>query len=422
MTHPIRTAAATMRDALKDVADINPTFMSTSDKAQSLRELAVIEAQMNELRLRVMAASTDVADEAGSRDIASWCAAETRNSRSDVRREARLATALDTGHLQLAVALRQGAINVAQTHVIVRACDALPDEVGADVVAEAEAHLIDQAAHFGPRELARLGRHILEVVAPEIAEEAEARRLAELEADARPKTRLNLRRQGDGTTRISGLLPDAAATRLATYLESFTNPRLATSDDAYDRAAGKDPLTRTAYPHRLGEAFCQFLEAVDPSRLPLHGGDATTVMVTIGLDSLRAELGVGTLATNVPGDDLTGDTLSAHEVRRLACNARIIPAVLGGRSEVLDLGRRQRLFTAAQRRALLVRDQSCRAHGCDIPGTWTEAHHWLPWSTGGPTDLDNAVLLCSHHHHRAHDPAFSAELHANGDVRFSRRT
>ena len=81
------------------------------------------------------------------------------------------------------------------------------------------------AGEFGPKELGRLGRRILDVVAPEIAEAAEADRLADLEKNAAERTRLTMRRQGDGTTRISGLVPDAIGTRLATYLEAFANPR-----------------------------------------------------------------------------------------------------------------------------------------------------------------------------------------------------
>jgi hypothetical protein len=115
------------------------------------------------------------------------------------------------------------------------------------------------------------------------------------------------------------------------------------------------------------------------------------------------------------------EKITAAQARRLACNAHLVPAVLGTQSQVLDLGRSTRLFTAAQRKALLVRDRECRAEGCDIPGTWTQAHHWIPWTKHGPTDLANAVL-CSHHHHRAHDPTYEADRLPNGDVRFNRRT
>ena len=152
------------------------------------------------------------------------------------------------------------------------------------------------------------------------------------------------------------------------------------------------------------------------------------MIVTIPYESLLADLGAadllgaGTVPSDAHADPCAGESITASQARRLACNARIIPAVLGGASEVLDLGRAQRLFTAAQRRALLIRDRTCRADGCDIPGTWSEAHHWVAWQAGGDTDLDNGVLLCSHHHHRAHDPHYAAERMGNGDVRFNRRT
>jgi len=170
----------------------------------------------------------------------------------------------------------------------------------------------------------------------------------------------------------------------------------------------------------MAEAFTQLLEVLDPSRLPIHGGDATHVMVTIPFETLTAELGVATIDNEVPGDGY--DTVTAAQARRLACTAKIIPAVLGKDSEVLDLGRAARLFTTAQRRALALRDQTCRAEGCSIPGTWSEAHHLVPWSQGGATDLQNAALLCSKHHHRAHDPAYDLTRLANGDLRFHRRT
>ncbi len=147
----------------------------------------------------------------------------------------------------------------------------------------------------------------------------------------------------------------------------------------------------------------------------MHGGDATTVIVTIPLEDLRRDLSAAGLAS--------GERVSAAEARRLACTAEIIPAVMGGRSEVLDLGRSSRLFKPAQRKAMVVRDRECRAEGCTVPASWCEAHHWgRPWARGGRTDLRDGVLLCSWHHHRAHDSTYSAERMPNGDVRFRRQT
>ena len=173
-------------------------------------------------------------------------------------------------------------------------------------------------------------------------------------------------------------------------------------------------MDRLPYPRRLGEAFCALLERVPSSVLPQHGGTATTVMVTISFDRLRSGLGAAGLGT--------GDRITAGEARRLACTAEIVPVVLGGKSEVLDLGRGRRLFSPAQRKALAIRDRRCRTEGCEIPAAWTEAHHLRPWAGGGRTDLADGVLLCSWHHHRAHDDRFDMSRLPTGDVRFTRRT
>ncbi len=446
MSHPILVAAGLIDEALKSVADTNPAFMATDDKAEALHELSSIESRVVELRLRILADSADLAADSGARDAAGWYADATHGRFEDARADLHLATALDRRWHALGAGLREGRVNTAQARVIVRVLDDLPDEVPHDVLAAAEASLIDHAARFAPKQLARIGRHILAVVAPDLADEAEGRRLAAQEAEARRRTRFSMRRQGDGTTRLSALLPDAIATRLAIYLEAYANPRRDGSPvgapgdgftgrrapgcagDGADAPTAHDPVARLPYPRRLGEAFCQLLESLDPKRLPVHGGDATTVIVTIPLEALLAEVGAaellggGTIPSDPHADPCAGEMITAAQARRLACNARIIPAVLGGDSEILDLGRAQRFFNAAQHRAMLLRDRTCRAEGCDIPGTWAEAHHWVPWSRGGLTDVDDGVLLCSHHHHRAHDPDYLVERLANGDVRFSRRT
>jgi len=137
-------------------------------------------------------------------------------------------------------------------------------------------------------------------------------------------------------------------------------------------------------------------------------------VVTIPFADLVHEVGVGTL-----GD---GTRVTSGEVRRLACAAGILPAVLGGDSEVLDLGRGRRLFSPAQRQALGVRHRECRAEGCTVPATWCEAHHRDPWATGGRTDLARAELLCSFHHHLVHDPDVDHQRLPDGGVRFHRRT
>jgi hypothetical protein len=94
------------------------------------------------------------------------------------------------------------------------------------------------------------------------------------------------------------------------------------------------------------------------------------VVVTIGIDALLSGLGTATLET--------GNRISAGEARRLLCRAGVIPAVLGGDSVVLDLGRERRLFNTYQRLALNLKYGGCAVESCDRPASWTEAHHDTP--------------------------------------------
>ncbi|HKG49216.1 MAG TPA: DUF222 domain-containing protein, partial [Actinomycetales bacterium] len=98
----------------------------------------------------------------------------------------------------------------------------------------------------------------------------------------------------------------------------------------------------------------------------------------------------------------TGVPLSAGLARRLACDATVIPMVLGSASEPLDVGRATRLIPPAIRRALIARDRGCAFPGCRRPPRWCDAHHIQHWSEGGPTSLVNLVLLCDFHHDVIH--------------------
>ncbi|OLT16290.1 hypothetical protein BJF80_06800 [Serinicoccus sp. CUA-874] len=119
------------------------------------------------------------------------------------------------------------------------------------------------------------------------------------------------------------------------------------------------------------------------------------VMVTIGLQELR-----GALAGD--GRTVHEGTVPAHEVRQLACEADIIPVVLGEAGQILDLGRAKRLVTPGQRRALAHRDGGCTFPGCHVPATWCDAHHVVHWARGGRSDLGNYALLCPRHHTWVH--------------------
>jgi hypothetical protein len=88
--------------------------------------------------------------------------------------------------------------------------------------------------------------------------------------------------------------------------------------------------------------------------------------------------------------------------RRLACDAEIIPAVLGARSAVLDLGRTMRIVPLALRRAVILRDRHCAQPGCRRRARRCQVHHIQHWADDGDTCLQNCVLLCAYHHRVIH--------------------
>ncbi|MDQ2851757.1 MAG: HNH endonuclease [Actinomycetota bacterium] len=120
--------------------------------------------------------------------------------------------------------------------------------------------------------------------------------------------------------------------------------------------------------------------------------------------------------TYLPGIGRTsdGDYVDAGTLRQLACDADLIPMVLGGASEPLDVGRAKRLFTGALRAAVIQRDQGCTFPHCDRPPDWCNAHHVNPWWSGGQTTLSNAALLCARHHTIVHRDLLTAYVGATG--------
>ncbi|WP_431030748.1 DUF222 domain-containing protein [Plantibacter sp. RU18] len=136
-----------------------------------------------------------------------------------------------------------------------------------------------------------------------------------------------------------------------------------------------------------------------------------SIVVRMTLDDLTTPDSLtSTGSATIDGID---EPITASAARRMAADARIIPEVLGGASQVLDLGVGTRLFTKAQKLALAERDGGCAWTGCNHPPSFTEAHHLQWWSRGGRTDLGNGILLCSFHHHRIHNDRWEIEVREN---------
>ncbi len=294
------------------------------------------------------------------------------------------------------MALAEGLLLVDQAEVIVGAVAALPDELADDELRrQAQDTLLSYAAEHDAKALRILGKRILEVVAPEIGEAHEARVLEQEEREAEAAAVFRMTDDGHGKAHGRFTIPSAQAAMLRKALLAKAAPKHRAHAD------GQAPEPGRPSPHRLGQAFCEYVAGYPAEKLPHSGGVSATVVVTMTVDTLMGGLKAAQLDT--------GHRISSGQARKLACQAGIIPAVLGSQSQVLDLGRKTRFHTEPQRIALAIEQGGCTAEGCEWPPGMCHAHHDQPFSAGGDTSVKNGRLLCPRHHARAHDPTYETD-------------
>ena len=241
----------------------------------------------------LMADAGDLADKTAARDAAAWLAHTTRTRLSDARADLVLAAALDRERPVLAAAMREGAATLAQAHVINRALTALPRAVDVDTVALAEARLVAYAAEFGPKE-----------ARPSRSADPRCRRTRDRRSSRGGATRRarGARRRphpahvaASGRRHHADLGTGARRGRHAVRHLSRGLRQPARTHGRGPRRPGRRPVHPDALSEADGQALAQFLETIDPFRMPIHGGDATTVIVTLPLASLQSDLGAADL-------------------------------------------------------------------------------------------------------------------------------
>jgi hypothetical protein len=404
-------AMATLRAALDDLGDLRLAAVTEGEVVALVDALTEAQSRLTSTLSRSLreADRRRVGDAIGARNTASWWAHRSRVTRGEAGRVLGLAERLDTDlHEPVARALGAGWLRVDQADVITRAVDALPaDLVDARVRELARDVLLEHAHEHDARELRILGNRVLDVVAPEIGEKHEQRKLEEEEARALATASFTLVDDGHGRCHGRFTLPTLHGRMLKEHLHALASPRR-------HPVPGDTPRPTLATPLALGQALMEYVESYPSDKLPSSAGTGLSLTVTLDLDTLVRGVGAASLTT--------GERISASEARRLACRAGIVPAVLDSASETLDLGRTARLFSPAQRRALVVRDRGCTAQGCGLPPGVCHAHHDRPWSRHGATDLANGRLLCPRHHRLAHDPRYRMEAAGDRAVVFHRRT
>jgi hypothetical protein len=270
-------------------------------------------------------------------------------------------------------------------------------------LADAERYLVELALTDVPDLVgvqARVLRHALD------ADGAEPR-----EAELRRQRSFRIGREINGMTPFHGMADPVGAALLRAAIAERTAPHRTprfTADD--DPAIHRDPdgipiaddrtRDQRCYDVLLGLLTAGARTDRDTSG-PLHS--VATVQVVVTAHDLEHGTGQAWL------DDVT-EPVTAATAAEIACDSGIEPTLIDDHGRPLRQGRRQRYFTAAQRKALAIRDGGCPIPQCTAPPSWTHAHHLTPWQHGGTTDIDNGILLCAYHHHLIHQGHYQLRM------------
>jgi hypothetical protein len=304
----------------------------------------------------------------------------TRVSAGEANRRVEQAEAM-AGLPATTEAVGAGEISGEHISVIAKHMKALPDEVQVNPEHRrlVEDVLVAQARLSGPRAVDRRGHEVRYKIDQDGPEPKPS-------PGKQPGNELHLRTMRDGRVRGKFELDKEAGALLKAVLSPFAKP--------YPATEGQPDLRTTAERH--GDALAELLRvAANAPDMPTEGGAKPHVAVTVPLEVLRTGLGDALL-------DGAG-YLSAAEARRLACDSKIVPVVLGGRSEPVDVAVPTRTVPAAMRKALVQRDRGCAFPDCERSASTCDSHHIKEWHQGGETRLSNLVMLCGRHHRLIHN-------------------
>ncbi len=387
-----------------------PCQQSGSELLTTLDTLERAVSVAQTYRLQVIARLDEMghAAEVGARDTTELISVRHRLNRKDVKRDLHLAKDL-TKYPTVTAALPDPyaapddlddagdggegpvVLNLGQAAAIIGALNKVPDTVPVEEIQFAEEKMVKAARHLSPGDLHTLGQRVVDTLdtdGPEPAEDA-----------ARQREKLWLHRADHGV-KFGGFLAAENAELFQTAIDKLSKPHKTIDGEL-------DPRPRDK---RHADALVTILEAAagNPDATP----GVPHLMVTIDFEDLK------NATSQALGDFMfSGGTLSAAAVRRIACDAAILPIVLGSNSQALDVGTEQRFVNRAMRRALIKRDKGCVI--CKAPPPYCHAHHIIHWIDGGPTGIDNLALFCGGHHHAIHKGHYTVTI-TNGVVQVTR--
>lgn len=340
--------------------------------------------------------------EAGARDVTQLCQQEANVAYGEAKRRSLRATWL-AELPAVSGALAAGRLTTSQADELCSLGDQLDPSERPELHAAIH-RLIDEVSPLTP---VRTRRH-LQDFRRSLERDGGDDRLAKQRRD----NALRFRRQSDGSTGFSGQLDPVSAEYLRTAIDAKVTEMWRREGKGREDMAAPDRVLTNE--QRRAAALVELVRG-GAGADPATRGRAE-VIVLIDHQTLLGQLSASPTARLA-----SGEALPAAEARRLACDAGIVPVVLGGASQPLDVGRRTRLATTAQRAALRAAHDTCCIGGCDVPFDWCEIHHITWWRHGGGTDIDNLAPVCSKHHHLIHDDRWVLTLDQDRIGRLSER-
>ncbi|MDW4572962.1 DUF222 domain-containing protein [Microbacterium sp. M3] len=296
-------------------------------------------------------------------------------------------------------ALAAGRLGADALTTIVDALRPLQGRVSADELEAAEAELVGAAV--GDALTPGCGIHELKVMATTWALFLDPDgTLPDPEYAARMRGIRISRRSRRGLRRIFGDVTEEVAAQFDRLVDAQLNPRAGDRAPRFtDAAAGGDPEERVLDPRsvdqRRHDAFASILSvAAGAAAMPVLGGAAPTLIVTTTAEDLASPDGVA-FVESVAGPVPVPSSVARH----VGCHGTIHRVTVEANGAIKALHVEDRVFNHWQRKAIGARDGGCIIPGCTVPAAWSEVHHVVEWANGGPTAVDNGVLLCWHHHH-----------------------
>jgi len=387
---------ADARDVVGAAARVELWSLTDHQLAMEVADAVALRAQADAVLLARLgeADARGLAHSRGASSLTGWLRCSHRLSPGEAFRLVKTARTLREQLPATAAAMAQGDVRLSQAEVIVESLKDLSAAVTPDQRTEGEQTLIAACDSLDPISLGRLGRRLEELLDPEGMQARDEAKIRDHEQKAFGKRELTFSPDpyGSGGT-IRGRYDAAGYAVITAVLEPLCAPWSTSTADpgtgpCQDPAAGKDLRSAAA---RRYDALIEALRGQlhHPATTSGDGGKAQ-IRVTIPLAFLTGRTGYGLL------DD--GTQISPTLARMLACDAGLIPAVLDGHGQPIDVGREQRLFKGAPRTSIEIRDGGCVWPGCSRPGSWCQIHHLQSWLAGGRTDQVNGGLFCWAHH------------------------